>query len=89
MDHEEGLALGLEGMFAVAAIGGDIHQAGRFLGAADAIRARRSITGPTVFSNHQRILATIEQGPNDDALREGREQGREADTASILQEAFR
>lgn len=41
--------------FAIAASSGDVHGAGRFLGAAEDIRARLGIAGPTVFSYHQRV----------------------------------
>lgn len=88
MEHEEGLALAMEGFFAIAAMRGDIPRAGRFLGAADKIRARRGITGPTVFSNHRRILANIEQGPAAKALREAREEGQRAETSVIVEEAL-
>jgi hypothetical protein len=87
-NHEEGLALGLEGMFAVAALNGDIPKAGRFLGAAENVRARRGITGPTVFSNHQSILASLEDGPAADALLSARLDGREAQIDAVLEEAL-
>ncbi len=88
MGHEEGLALGLEGMFAVAATAGDIVPAGRFLGAAQDIRARRGITGPTVLSNHQRILAGVLESPAAAAFQVALKAGTEADRADVLAEAL-
>lgn len=88
MRHEEGLALGLEGMFAVAAMAGDIVRAGRFLGAAEDIRARRGITGPTVFSNHQRILAEVLESPAADEFQAALKVGAEADRTAVLTDAL-
>lgn len=86
--HDEAIALGLEGMFAVAALSGDLAQAGRFLGAAEEIRARRGFTGPTVLSRHQQILANLQQQPIADLLDEARQQGRAAEPGVILAEAL-
>jgi hypothetical protein len=88
MGHEEGIALGLEGMFAVAGMSGDIQRAGRYLGAAENIRSRKGITGPTVFSHHQDLLARLEESPAADEFNAARQEGRDAETASILEEVL-
>ena len=41
--HEEGIADALEGMFAVASTSDDIERAGRMLGAAEDVRARKGL----------------------------------------------
>ena len=86
--HEEGIAYGLEGLFAVAAVAGDVRRAGRLLGAAEDTRARKGLLGPGWFSYHLQILAQIEASPAADEFTIGREQGRRADIAEVVQEAL-
>ena len=50
--HEEGIAYGLDGLFAVAAVAGDVRRAGRLLGAAEDTRERKGLLGPGWFSYH-------------------------------------
>lgn len=86
--HEEGIALALEGLFAVSAASDDLQHAGRYLGAAEDIRSRKGITGPAIFSYHQALLAQLEASPAADALNAARQAGREATTSAIVEEAL-
>jgi len=86
--HEEGIAYGLEGLFAVSAVAGDVRRAGRLLGAAEDTRARKGLLGPGWFSYHLQILAQIEATPAADEFTIAREQGRRADIAEVVEEAL-
>jgi hypothetical protein len=86
--HEEGMAYGLEGLFAVAAAVGHVKQAGRLLGAAEDTRARKGLLGSGWFSYHQQILAQLEASPAADEFTIAREEGRRADIAEVVQEAL-
>ena len=88
VEHQEGIALGLEGFFAIAASRGDVRRAGRFLGAAEDIRARRGLAGPTVFSYHQHVLAQLQSSPVVDTFEVGRHEGRKAELARVIEEAL-
>ncbi|MFD4420858.1 DUF4062 domain-containing protein [Agromyces sp. NPDC058484] len=85
--HEEGVAFGLEGLFAVAATSGDIDRAGRLLGAADDVRERKGVL-LSMFSYHEPILNEVLAGPSATALDEGRAAGRKAGLAAIVEEAL-
>ncbi|MCR2764983.1 DUF4062 domain-containing protein [Microbacterium sp. zg.B48] len=84
MHHDEGLALALEGMFAVTALAGDFEQAGIYLGAAEDARARRGIVGPTLLSTHQRVLAEVEGSPDAERFQAARAAGRSADLREVV-----
>lgn len=86
--HEEGVAYGLEGLFAVAVAAGDAERAGTLLGAAEDIRARKGLSGTGMFSYHQRVLAQIEASPSADLFNTARERGRHADVAEVVEEAL-
>ena len=85
--HEEGVAFGLEGLFAVAATSGDIDRAGRLLGAADDVRDRKGVL-LSMFWYHQPILDEVLAGPFATVLDEGRTAGRKAGLAAIVEEAL-
>lgn len=85
--HEEGVAFGLEGIFAVAAISGDIDRAGRLLGAADDVREKKGVL-LSMFSYHQPTLDEVLAGPSASAFEEARRQGRKAGLAAIVEEAL-
>ena len=53
LGHVEGIAYGLEGMVAVAALSGDVRRAGRLLGASRSLRERTGLYNVPVFSFHQ------------------------------------
>ncbi|WP_167041088.1 DUF4062 domain-containing protein [Salinibacterium sp. ZJ454] len=86
--HEEGIAYGLEGLFAVEVEAGAFERAGRFLGAADDTRERKGLLGPGIFSYHQRVLGQVEASPAAEEFTIAREQGRHADIAELLEEAL-
>ncbi|HYI32860.1 MAG TPA: DUF4062 domain-containing protein [Glaciibacter sp.] len=86
--HEEGVAYGLEGLFAVAAAASDFERAGRLLGAAEDIRERKGLLGPGMFSYHQQVLAQVEASPAADGFRIAREKGRRADAAEVVEQAL-
>ena len=86
--HEEGVAFGLEGMFAVAVAVGEFERAGRLLGTADDIRERRGLLGPGMFSYAQQVLAQVESSPAAEGFNIAREQGRHVDVDKIVEEAL-
>ena len=87
--NEEGIAIGLAGLFAASATSGDVERAGRFLGAAENIRERKGIRVPGLFAYHQPVLAQIEASPAAPVLAAARGDGRQAELTEVLEEAFR
>ncbi|MGO4536040.1 DUF4062 domain-containing protein [Leifsonia sp. 2MCAF36] len=53
LQHVEGVAYALEGLVAVAALGGDVVRAGRLLGASRTLRERTGLHNAPAFSFHQ------------------------------------
>ncbi|SEH72083.1 Predicted ATPase [Leifsonia sp. CL154] len=88
LGHIEGIAYGLEGMAAVAAVGGDVDRAGRLAGAAHALRERSGTHNGPTFTFHQRYLdrlaATAPSGRLAAAVAEGRELTVEQAVAEAL-----
>ncbi len=77
LGHVEGIAYGLEGMVAVAALGGDVTRSGLLLGASRSLRERTGLHNAPAFSFHQlfvdRMLdAGADRGAFDAAVAEGR-----------------
>ena len=87
-DTQQGIANGLDGMFAVAVAAGDIERAGILLGAAEELRERKGLLGPAMLPYHQQVLAQVEASPAADGLQIAREQGRHADIAEVVEEAL-
>jgi tetratricopeptide (TPR) repeat protein len=91
LGHVEGLAYGLEGMVAIAALAGDIDRAGRLAGAARALRERSGLHNGPMFTFHQAYLDQLVAegaGPRlDAAIVEGRELSVEQAVAEALAEA--
>ncbi|WP_345764601.1 DUF4062 domain-containing protein [Diaminobutyricibacter sp. McL0608] len=91
LGHVEGLAYGLEGMVAVAALAGDVDRAGRLAGAARALRERSGLHNGPMFTFHQAYLDQLSasgSGPQlDAAIAEGRELTVEQAVAEALAEA--
>lgn len=89
--HPEGIAYGLEGMVAVAALSGDSVRAGRLAGAAQALRERSGLHNGPTFTFHRRYLDDLLAGPEGPrvtaALAEGRELTVEQAVAEALSEA--
>ena len=86
--HQQGIANGLDGMFAVAVAVGDFERAGRLLGAADEIRERKGLLPPAMLPYHQRVLATVEASPAAEEFQIAREAGRHADIAEVIEEVL-
>lgn len=79
LGHVEGIAYGLEGMVAVAALSGDVRRAGRLLGASRSLRERTGLYNVPAFSFHplfvDRMLAAASPADAADfesAIAEGR-----------------
>jgi predicted ATPase len=91
LGHVEGLAYGLEGMVAIAALLGDVDRAGRLAGAARALRERSGLHNGPMFTFHQAYLDRLSadgSGPRlDAAIAEGRELTVEQAVAEALAEA--
>ncbi len=87
--HSEGIAFGLEGMVAVAALTGDDARAGRLAGAAQALRERTGTHNGPTFTFHRRYLDRLLAGPNaatvEAAMAEGRELSAEQAVAEALE----
>jgi len=90
LGHIEGIAYGLEGLAAVAALAGDVDRAGRLAGAAHALRERSGTHNGPTFTFHQRYLdrlaAVTAPGRLAAAVAEGRELGVEQAVAEALTE---
>lgn len=90
LGHIEGIAYGLEGLAAVAALAGDVDRAGRLAGAAHALRERSGTHNGPTFTFHQRYLdrlaAVSPPGRLAAAVAEGRELGVEQAVAEALAE---
>ncbi|MEN0085170.1 MAG: DUF4062 domain-containing protein [Leifsonia sp.] len=90
LGHIEGIAYGLEGLAAVAALAGDVDRAGRLAGAAHALRERSGTHNGPTFTFHQRYLdrlaAAAPAGRLAAAVAEGRELTVEQAVAEALAE---
>jgi hypothetical protein len=90
LGHIEGIAYGLEGLAAVAALAGDVERAGRLAGAARALRERSGTHNGPTFTFHQRYLdrlaAAAPAGRLAAAIAEGRELSVEQAVAEALTE---
>lgn len=90
LGHIEGIAYGLEGLAAVAALAGDVDRAGRLAGAAHALRERSGTHNGPTFTFHQRYLdrlaAATPPGRLAAAVAEGRELTVEQAVAEALAE---
>lgn len=86
--HQQGIANGLDAMFAVAVAVGDIERAGRLLGAADELRERYGLLPPAMLPYHQRVLAQVEGSPAAEHFQIVREHAHQADIAEVIEEAL-
>ncbi|MGM1029039.1 MAG: ATP-binding protein [Actinomycetota bacterium] len=75
--HEEGIAYGLEGLAAIAAVRDDVDRAGALAGAAAAIRARTAVFDAPAFVFHTRYLEELAERGHADRLRAAEARGRE------------
>lgn len=94
LQHEEGIAYGLEGLCAVAAERGDAERAGVLAGAAETIRRRTAIFDAPAFVYHTRYIEALLASPGAGAEREtafraaearGRELGAAEAAATALE----
>ncbi|WP_431247206.1 hypothetical protein [Leifsonia xyli] len=86
--HVEGVAYGLEGMVAVAALAGDASRAGRLLGAARSLRERTGLHNAPAFSFHQLFVdRMLEAGADRDAFDAGLADGRTLSVEDAVAEA--
>jgi predicted ATPase len=86
--HPEGIAYGLEGMVAVAALSGDGLRAGRLAGAAQALRERSGLHNGPTFTFHQRYLDDLLTGPEAAAVTDAIAAGRELTVEQAVAEAL-
>lgn len=86
--HEEGIADALEGMFATAATSGDIERAGRMLGAAEDIRARKGLPARSPLSFFEPHLERVQAGPDAQRFEEARGIGRRTELADVVEFAL-
>lgn len=85
---EEGIALSLEGFFATSAREGDAEGAGRFFGAAEALRERKALFWNRRFAFHTKTLQEIRDGSDAALFEAGRVDGRNADLDDVVALAF-
>lgn len=86
--HSEGIAFGLEGMVAVAALTGDDARAGRLAGAAQALRERTGTHNGPTFTFHRRYLDRLLAGPNASTVEAAMAEGRELSAEQAVAEAL-
>ena len=86
--HEEGLAFGLEGMSAVAAVVGDLDRAGMLFGATEAVRLRKGLTTGGTFSVHGRIIERVLADGGTATYEAARRAGRVADLDDMVELAL-
>lgn len=86
--HPEGIAYGLEGMVAVAALLHDDERAGELAGAAQALRERSGLHNGPTFTFHRRYLDDLLSGPNGDVVAAAIADGRELTVEQAVSEAL-
>jgi hypothetical protein len=89
LDHDEGVAYAIEGLSAIAALGGDLDRAGVLAGAAETIRQRVTMFDYPAFVYH---TAYLERAAPDEAsqtrLAEATERGRDYSAAEVAEYAL-
>ena len=86
--HPEGIAYGLEGMVAVAALSHDDERAGELAGAAQALRERSGLHNGPTFTFHRRYLEDLLSGPHGDEVATAIAAGRELTVEEAVAEAL-
>ncbi len=74
--HADGIAYGLEGLVAIAAVSGDLERAGRLLGASQALREQTGLYNAPTFSFHEQLLGPALAGEFAPILQAARAAGR-------------
>lgn len=75
LGHDEGIAYGIEAFVGLKAIQGDAFEAGRLLGAAQALRRRKGILNPGAFEFYMIPLGALRAGGHGDELDRGIAEG--------------
>ena len=75
LGHDEGIAYGIEAFVGLKAIQGDAFEAGRLLGAAQALRRRKGILNPGAFEFYMIPLGALRAGGHGDDLDRGIAEG--------------
>ncbi|WP_431279274.1 DUF4062 domain-containing protein [Leifsonia poae] len=86
--HVEGVAYGLEGLVAVAAVNGDVERAGRLTGASRALRERTGLHNAQAFTFHQGYVDQLGASGAAAALDAAIAQGRELSVDEAVAEAL-
>jgi predicted ATPase len=86
--HVEGVAYGLEGLAAVAALGGEIERAGRLAGAARALRERSGLYNAPAFTFHQAYLDRLVADGAGEQVEAATAAGRELTVEQAVAEAL-
>ncbi|MFF1634199.1 ATP-binding protein [Leifsonia sp. NPDC058248] len=86
--HVEGLAYGLEGMVAVAALAGNADRAGRLAGAARALRERSGLHNGPMFTFHQAFLDQLVAAGKGEQLDAAIAAGRQLTVEQAVAEAL-
>ncbi|WP_309068866.1 DUF4062 domain-containing protein [Microbacterium sp.] len=89
LDHDEGLAYGIEGLLAVAAAQGHVEHAGRLLGAAEVLRERTGLYDVPTFAVAAPFVDALRAGPAASDLEAARAAGRALPTPEAVAEALR
>jgi predicted ATPase/predicted negative regulator of RcsB-dependent stress response len=89
LDHQEGIAYGLEGLVAIAAAAGDAERSGVLLGAAEGLREQTGLYNTPRFSFHQPFVEAILAGNTAVQFEHARTQGREMTVADAVEFAER
>lgn len=76
LGHDEGVAYGLEGLVAIAAVESDARRAGTLLGAAQARRDATGLYNSPMFSFHQGFVARMLEGAASAEYEAALEEGR-------------
>jgi hypothetical protein len=88
LGHVEGVAYGLEGLVAVAAVAGDVERTGRLAGAARALRERSGMHDARAFTFHQAYVDQLAASGAKEALEAAIAAGRELTVDQAVAEAL-
>jgi tetratricopeptide (TPR) repeat protein len=88
LGHTEGIAYGLEGLVAVAALTGDPVRAGRLAGAAQALRERSGTHNGPIFTFHQKYVDRLLTGASAAAVAAAMAEGRDLTPEQAVAEAL-
>jgi predicted ATPase len=84
MNHDEGIAYGLEGLLGVAAARGDARRAGRLMGAAQTLRRRTGIVNLAGFALYDPAVAALRQAGGSEEFDAGAAEGARMRISEVL-----